>query len=276
METKTVTASPRLQRVFDDLVTNLRQFIRDNQITHADYRNAVAFLLETAKAGELKLLLDVLLEATVDQIESMGRSGTETSVEGPFYLPNSPTIASPAVLPHRTNEPGEVLILSGMVHGLDGNPLGGAVIDIWQADAEGNYSYFNIPVEGASFNLRGRVIADKDGAYEIQTWMPSAYQIPKDGPTGAILKATGRHPWRPAHIHFRIEHPGYETLTTQLFVAGDPWIDSDVVGAVKQSLVINFEKHTDPEELQAHGLTKPFRTARFDFVLPGAIAPTAT
>ncbi|HZP44050.1 MAG TPA: dioxygenase [Candidatus Binataceae bacterium] len=275
MEVKTVKPSARLQKLFDNLLAQLRQFIRDNQINHDEYRSAVAFLLETAASGELTLLSDVLLEATVDQVDSMGRVGTATSVEGPFYLPDSPMLTSPAVLPHRANEPGEKLFLSGTVKAPDGTPLAGAIIDIWQADAEGNYSHFNVPAADAPFNLRARVSADRSGAYEIQTWLPAAYQIPKDGPTGAILKATGRHPWRPAHVHFRISHPGFSTLTTQLFVAGDPWIDSDVVGAVKQPLIVNFERHTDPAEIKARGLDQPFRTARYDFILPTAEARKA-
>lgn len=275
MQVTTVTPSARLQKVFDNLLTDLRQFIRDNKITHNEYRSAVAFLLETARADELTLLVDVLLEATVDQIDSMGRGGTASSVEGPFYLPDSPLMTSPAVLPHRANEPGEVLFLSGTVRAEDGGLLPGAIVDVWQADAEGNYSHFNIPEADAPFNLRGRVSADKNGAYAIQTWMPAPYPIPKDGPTGAILKANGRHPWRPSHVHFRISHPGFESLTTQLFVAGDPWIDSDVVGAVKQPLVVNFERHDDPVEVKARGLEKPFRTAQYDFVLPSAIRKAA-
>jgi catechol 1,2-dioxygenase len=270
-----ITPSPRLEQVFDKLLVNLRQFIRDNHITHEEYRHAVAFMVATAEKGEIPLLMDVLLEATVDHVDSVGRDGSASSVEGPFYLPDAPVMKSPAVLPHRKDEPGEVLFLSGTVRATDGAPLAGAVVDIWQADAQGAYSHFNIPEAKAPFNLRARVSADKDGGFEIQTWLPAPYQIPHDGPTGAVLEATGRHPWRPAHVHFRLSHPGYEALTTQLFVADDPWIDSDVVGAVKQPLVISFARHDDPAELKARGLKHPFRTARYDFVLASAMAKAA-
>ncbi len=275
MSAKTMTPSPRLKQVFDKLLVNLRQFIRDNQINHEEYRHAVAFVLETAEKGEIPLLMDVLLEATVDQVDSHGRDGSASSVEGPFYLPDAPAMKSPAVVPHRANEPGEVLFVSGTVRSTDGAPLAGAIVDIWQADAEGAYSHFNIPAADAPFNLRARVSADKDGGFEIQTWVPAPYQIPKHGPTGAVLEATGRHPWRPAHLHFLLSHPGFQSLTTQLFVADDPWIDSDVVGAVKAPLVIDFVRHDDPAELKARGLKHPFRTARYDFVLPSAIAKAA-
>jgi catechol 1,2-dioxygenase len=275
MGADTVASSPRLKQVFDKLLVNLRQFIRDNQISHEEYRHAVAFVLETAEKGEIPLLMDVLLEATVDQVDSAGREGSASSVEGPFYLPEAPAMKSPAVLPHRAQEPGEVLFVYGTIRSTDGTPLAGAILDIWQADATGAYSHFNLPAADAPFNLRARVSADKDGAFEIQTWVPAPYQIPKEGPTGAVLKATGRHPWRPAHIHFRLSHPGFQTLTTQLFVANDPWIDSDVVGAVKAPLVIDFVHHDDPAEIQARGLKQPFRIAHYDFVLPSAIAKAA-
>jgi catechol 1,2-dioxygenase len=275
MGTQQITPSPRLKKVFDQLVVTLRGFIREHRIHHDEYRQAVAFLLDTAQKGEIPLLMDVLLEATVDQVDSVGRSGTASSVEGPFYVADAPEMKSPAVLPHRPNEPGEVLFLSGSVRSADGAPLAGAIVDVWQADAEGKYSHFNIPEGEAPFNLRARVRADEKGGFEIQTWLPAPYQIPHDGPTGAVLSATGRHPWRPAHVHFRLSHPGFATLTTQLFVSGDPWIDSDVVGAVKPPLVIRFDRHEDAAELSERGLKQPFRTARYDFVLESAAAKAA-
>ncbi|HVN91869.1 MAG TPA: dioxygenase [Candidatus Binataceae bacterium] len=270
-----IKSSPRLKEVFDSLLVTLRQFIRDHKINHDEYRQAVAFMLHSAEKGEIPLLMDVLLEATVDQVDSEGRDGTASSVEGPFYVANAPAMNTPAVVPHRPNEPGDIVFVSGTVRSSSGAPLAGALIDIWQSDAHGAYSHFNIPESEAPFNLRARVSADKDGGFEIQTWVPSSYEIPKFGPTGDVLKATGRHPWRPAHIHFRLSHPGHETLTTQLFVAGDPYIDSDVVGAVKAPLVIKFERHEKPAELRERGLDRPFYTARYDFVLASAMAKAA-
>jgi len=275
VSTSSITPSPRLKAVFDSLLVTLRQFIRDHRISHDEYRHAVAFMLETAEKGEIPLLMDVLLEATVDQVESEGHRGTASSVEGPFYVANAPAMKTPAVLPHRANEPGDVVFVSGTVRAADGAQLAGAIVDVWQADAQGAYSHFNIPEAEAKFNLRARISADKDGGFEFQTWVPSSYEIPKHGPTGDILKATGRHPWRPAHIHFRLSQPGFQTLTTQLFVAGDPYIDSDVVGAVKAPLVINFARHENPAELRERGQQRPFYTARYDFVLASALAKAA-
>jgi catechol 1,2-dioxygenase len=265
----------RLAEVVDDLLVILRSFIRKHHISHDEYRQAVGFMLETSAKGEIPLLCDVFLEATVDQVDAVGRAGTETSVEGPFYASNAPLMKSPCVLPHRNGEPGDVLILSGVVRSVDGEPLGAAMLDMWQSDAQGAYSHFNIPEEQAPWNLRARVLADESGKFEVQTWVPSPYQVPKDGPTGALLRGTGRHAWRPAHLHFRVTHDVGETLTTQLFFSGDPWIDSDVVGAVKQSLIVTPVKHEDQKDYQKRGLDKPYYTVSYDFALPRLIRKAA-
>ncbi|HKV56177.1 MAG TPA: dioxygenase [Candidatus Binataceae bacterium] len=271
----TPNGDPRLTEVINDLLTTVRTFIRKNHVTHDEYRRAIAFMLETAEKGEIPLLFDVLLESTVDQVDSIGRRGTETSVEGPFYSPGAPILKSPCVLPHRANEPGDILFLSGTVRSVEGEPLAGAVLDLWQSDAQGAYSHFNIAEAQAPWNLRGRVIAGPKGEFEVQTWVPSPYQVPKDGPTGALLAGTGRHPWRPAHLHARITHEGCESLTTQIFFTGDPWIDSDVVGAVKQSLIVTLEKHADAADLRKRGVDKPYCTINYDFALPRAMRKAA-
>jgi len=266
---------PRLTEVVEDLLATLRGFIRKHQISHEEYRRALAFMIETAEKGEIPLLFDVFLEATVDQVDAAGRDGTETSVEGPFYAPNAPLMKSPCVLPHRASEPGDVLLLSGVVRSTDSEALGGAMLDMWQSDAQGAYSHFNIPEDRAPWNLRARVIADENGRFEVQTWVPSPYQVPKDGPTGALLRGIGRHAWRPAHLHLRITHDSCETLTTQLFFTGDPWIDSDVVGAVKQSLIVTLNKHQDPADLLKRGFDKPYYTISYDFALPRLVRKAA-
>jgi catechol 1,2-dioxygenase len=269
------TKNPRLNQLFDDLVGALRDFVRKNHVTHDEYRAAVAFLTEVGSTGETPLIMDVFLEVTVDQVDSAGRGGTDTCIEGPFYVADAPVMTSPCVLPHRNDEPGDVLILSGAVRAIDGASLPGAVVDIWQADAKGAYSHFNIPQAEAPYNLRARVTTDQEGRFEIRTWVPASYEIPKGGPTGKLLAAMGRHAWRPAHIHLRLTHENCQTLTTQIFVAGDPWIDSDVVGAVKAPLVAKLEKHEEPAELRKQGLTRPYYALAYDFVLPRVMAKAA-
>ena len=274
---KTSAAPSRLNEVFDDLLSTLRAIIRKHHITHDEYRRAVALMAEAGKSeGEVSLLMDVFLEATVDQVDWAGRDGTESTVEGPFYVPDAPAMKTPCVLPHRANEPGDVLIFSGTVRGTDGSVLGGAIVDIWHADAEGAYSHFNIPKAQAPYNLRARVTADDRGRFEIQTWVTAPYQIPKAGPTGALLAALGRHAWRPAHIHVRLSHEGFETLTTQIFLKNSPWLDSDVVGAVKPSLIAGLEKHEDPADLRKSRLERPYFTLAYDFVLPRTLVKAAS
>jgi protocatechuate 3,4-dioxygenase beta subunit len=168
-----------------------------------------------------------------------------------------------------------VLFCSGTVRSTDGALLGGAILDMWQADAHGAYSHFNIPADQAKYNLRARVIADQNGKFDVQTWVPAPYQIPKDGPTGALLTAMGRHPWRPAHLHVRLTHESCESLTTQIFFENDPWIDSDVVGAVKQSLIVRLKRHDDPADLRKRNLDRAFCTLSYDFVLPRSMAKAA-
>lgn len=266
---------PRLNVLFDELNTTLKDFIRDHHVTYDEYRRALAYLTEVAEKGETPLLFDVFLESTVDVVNNSGRGGTETTVEGPYYVAEAPEFKSPCVVPHRANEPGDVLIFSGTVRSTEGKDLPGAIVDFWQADAEGRYSHFNIPKDEAPFNLRARVKADDHGHFEIQTWVPASYEIPKAGPTGALIKALGSHPWRPAHLHVLVQHPGSEDLITQVFLQGDPWIDSDVVGAVKDSLIAGMEKHDDPAEISKRGLKKPFYTLEFDFVLPRGMKKAA-
>jgi catechol 1,2-dioxygenase len=266
---------PRLNQLFDDLNATLKDFIRKHQVTYEEFHCALAFLSEVGEKGETPLLFDVFLESTVDVVNNSGRGGTETAVEGPFYLPDMPEMKSPCTLPHRPNEPGDVLIFLGTVRSTEGNPLPGAIVDYWQADAEGAYSHFNIPKEKAPFNLRARVKADDLGRFEIQTWVPSSYEIPKGGPTGALVKALGRHAWRPAHLHALVQYPGCADLITQVFLQGDKWIDSDVVGAVKESLIAGMQRHEDKAEIAKRGLKHPFYTLEFDFVLPGGVKKAA-
>jgi len=268
--------SPRLIKVFDNLLDTLRNFIRENHVTHEEYRHAVAFLGEVGQKGEASLLCDVFVEVSVDEIDNDGRAGTITTIEGPFYVPNVPALKSPCVLPQRPNEPGPVLFFSGTVRSENGIPLPGATLDLWQSDTNGRYSHFDIPEVEAPYNLRARVTTDQSGKFEVQTRVPGPYEIPKHGPTGVLLAALGRHAWRPAHLHMKVESHGYRTLTTQLFFKNDPWIDSDVVqGAVKQSLIVDPIKQEDPNELLRNGMRDPYYTLAYDFVLEPRIAEAA-
>ena len=230
------TTNTRLQAIFTDVLDSLLDVIRRHRVTWEEYRTATEWLTEAGNQGyEIPLMLDVFLSPTVDDVNFAARGGTESNVEGPFYVPDALMLEAPYVLPRRDNEPGDRLTFSGTVRSTDGSPLAGAVLDVWQATSEGEYSNFHPGVpEG---NLRGRLRTDPAGRFEFETVVPAPYEIPNTGATGSLLAALGRHCFRPGHIHFKVSHPSAQALTTQVYFEGDPWIDSDVVGAVKDSLV---------------------------------------
>jgi catechol 1,2-dioxygenase len=205
---------------------------------------------------------------------------TEASIEGPFYRPGAPLLeAVPSrpggtpsfTLVRRQAERGAVLVFSGDVRSTGGEPVAGAILDIWQASAEGRYS----PGQATGgdfgglfderqppFNLRGRLAAGPDGGFEVRTVVPGAYR----DPPGSLDMAS----MRPAHLHVRLTHPGFTTLTTQLFFAQDPHLHSDPAEAVRPGLVMDLERRADPADLAARGLVRPYFACRFGFVLaPG-------
>ncbi len=260
-----VQTDARLETVFYELVKDLRAFIERHDVSYAEYHQAIAFLVEAGATGELPLLLDVFLETKVDEVNNGRRPGTASCLEGPFYVPGAPLVPAPHAMPQRENEPGETLLFSGVVRSTDGKPLGGSVLDIWQADSNGAYSQFNY--HEPRFNLRGRVETDGEGRFHIRTVVPLGYSIPTAGPTGKLLTALGRHAFRPAHLHVKVTHEGFSPLTTQIYLAGDQWIDSDVVGAVKPSLVTPLSRHDSPADIGGHALKGPYFRLDYDFGL---------
>lgn len=232
-----LTTNTRLAAIVDDVVDALREVIRTHGVTFDEYRVATEWLTTAGQQGfQIPLLLDLFLSTTVDEVDTSTSGGTESNVEGPFYLPDMPMLEAPYVLPRRKDEPGEVLVFSGSVTSTDGSPLPGAVVDVWQDNGAGEYSHFHPGVP--EHNLRGRLVTDADGRFELETILPVAYEIPTDGAVGRLLDALGRSAFRPAHVHFKVSHEDASPLTTQIYFAGDPWLDQDVVvGAVKPELV---------------------------------------
>ncbi len=247
----------RVPMILADVLGSLLDVIRRHRVTWEEYRAATEWLTEAGNQGyEIPLLLDVFLSPTVDDVNFAAEGGTESNVEGPFYVPDCQMLEHPYVLPHRENEPGERLIFSGTVISTDGSPLAGALLDVWQATAAGEYSNFHPNVPDG--NLRGRLTTDAAGRFEFETIVPAPYEIPNTGATGKLLGALGRHCFRPGHIHFKVSHPAARRLTTQVYFDGDPWIDSDVVGAVKDSLITRL--------VRDRGATT---RCSYDFVLAG-------
>ncbi len=242
------TPDPRLKQVVTSLVTHLHAFAREVRLTEAEWEQGIAYLTATGalcddKRQEFILLSDVLglSMLTVAMNNDKPAGCTEATVFGPFHVENAPDyplgadVANGAIGP-----PMEV---RGTVRGLAGEAVPGATIDLWQADAEGFYDVQRPDLRVSQG--RGVIRSDALGRYHFHTVVPAPYPIPTDGPVGRLLNATKRHAWRPAHLHFRITAPGYESLTTHVFRDDGPWLDSDAVFGVRQSLVEAWTERPD-------------------------------
>lgn len=263
----------RVKTVVEDLERLLLDFMRKHRITHREYRCATQILIDTVKAGEESLLYDVFLEAETADIGNVGRKGSPEAIEGPFYLPGAPRLKPPFILPQRPAEGGDVLFFQGRVSGPDGEPLAGVEIDLWQADADGLYS--NIHPGVPDWNLRGRCFTDAEGSFDVRTILPPPYEIPKAGPTGRVLKALGRHLFRPAHLHLKLRHGGFDELTSQLYFQGGKYLDSDVARAVRDAFVVPLTRRSSAADLAGRATQKPYYEARHDFVLAPRQTPRA-
>ncbi|MFI6370390.1 intradiol ring-cleavage dioxygenase [Streptomyces sp. NPDC050546] len=268
------TADPRLRELLTGLVRHLHDFARETRLTQEEWDRAIAFLTATGQActdtrQEFILLSDVLgLSMLVETVNGDRAPGaTEPTVLGPFHMTESPVRALGDDIDLVGG--GEPCVVSGRVLARDGTPLPGAVVDVWQADDKGFYDVQQPGVQPAG-NGRGLFTADAEGRFWFRTCVPAAYPIPTDGPVGGVLRATGRHPYRPAHIHFIATAEGHTPVTTHIFVAGGEYLESDAVFAVKQSLVKDFTETDDPSLATRFGVPNPFRLARFDLVLERA------
>ena len=217
---------------------------------------AIQFLTRTGQISvggrqEYILLSDMLgVSMLVDAINHrLPKGATETTVLGPFYVGNQPVQKQGIDIAQ--GAPGEPLYVDARFLSLDGKPLKGAVVDVWHSDNDGFYDVQRSDLEGPQ--MRARFLADDDGRVRFWTIMPTAYPIPYDGPVGAMLKATARHPWRPAHLHFMAASPGYTTLVTHVFVDGDKYLDSDAVFGVKESLIDAFPNGRRPKHRRTGG-----------------------
>jgi catechol 1,2-dioxygenase len=255
----------RARIILEDLEQTLLQFVRKHKVTHDEYRCATDTLIASVKAGEESLLFDIFLEAAATDTGNIDNRGSLEAIEGPFYLPNAPRLEAPYVLPQRSDEAGTVLLFSGRVTSSHGAPLAGVELDIWQADAEGLYS--NIHPNIPEWNLRGRFHSGDGGTFEVRTIVPPPYEIAKDGPTGIVLKALGRHLFRPAHLHIKVSHPEYHSLTSQVYFDAGDYLNSDVANAVRDGLVAKLVQREGPNDLAARGLKKPYCEVRYDFIL---------
>lgn len=250
-------STERVNALVRGLLRGIHEVIYDQQVTYPEFQAAKQWLIDVGEGGEWPLLLDVFVEHAVEDVASRAQQGSKGSILGPYYLPDQQRLPARTSLPMRDDEKGTPLTFAGQVRNTRGEPVGGAELDMWQADDDGYYSGFAPHLPDG--NLRGVVVADEQGRFAIDTIEPAPYRIPTDGPTGRLIEAAGRHPWRPAHLHLIVRAAGYRPITTQLYFAGGDWLDSDVAEATKPELVLN-PQHRDDGSL----------VAEYDFVLEAA------
>ncbi|PWJ54141.1 catechol 1,2-dioxygenase [Quadrisphaera granulorum] len=250
-------STERVHTVARAVLKAVHAVIEEHEVSYPEFQAAKKWLMDVGEFGEWPLFLDVFVEHAVEEVASKAQHGTKGTILGPYYLPGQAQLASPATLPSRAEEVGTPLLFTGRVTDLDGNPLAGATLDIWHADSDGLYSGFAPGIPDG--NLRGVVSTDADGRFEIHTIEPAPYQIPTDGPTGALIRAAGWSAWRPAHLHLLVGAPGHRTVTTQLYFAGGEHLENDVAEATKPELVLNPVQTPSGE-----------RVAEYDFVLERA------
>jgi len=242
------TPDPRLKEIMTSLVQHLHAFAREVRLTEEEWFQGIQFLTDTGhitddKRQEFILLSDTLglSMLTVAMNNDKPAGCTESTVFGPFFVDNAPEFKNGDDVAN--GAAGLPCQVRGTVKGLDGKPVPNARMNVWQADAEGNYDVQYADLAHAQ--ARGVLHADEQGRFHFKTILAEAYPIPSDGPVGRMLKATANHPWRPAHLHFMIEAPGYQRLITHVFRNHDQYLDSDVVFGVRQSLVADWEQQPD-------------------------------
>jgi hydroxyquinol 1,2-dioxygenase len=260
----------RLREVMTSLVRHLHGFARDVALTEAEWMQAIRFLTQAGhitddKRQEFILLSDVLgLSMLVTAQNHRKPAGcTESTVFGPFHVEGAAEYGPDADLSN--GAPGAPCFVRGHVRALDGTPIANARMEVWQADEDGLYDVQIADLD--THRARGTLHSDAAGAYRFRSIVAHPYPIPHDGPVGQLLERLGRHPWRPAHLHFRIAAPGYQTLVTHVFRAGDPYLDSDAVFGVRSTLIADWQRHEPGPAPDGTPLAQPFFTLAFDFVL---------
>ena len=279
------TDDPRFAQIMESLVRHLHAFVREVELQPAEWMQGIEFLTDVGKACDDKRQEFILLSDTLgasmmvvmlDQIRAARASEravadaapfaatptTEATVQGPYYWAGAPEMPCGADIAQGTS--GEPTFYIGRVSDTRGQPIAGAVLDIWSGDGDGVY---DMQVEGAGMAARARIRTDAEGRYWFWSIKPSFYPVPVDGPVGRMLGRMGRHPNRPGHIHMMVSAPDHVPVTTHLFVAGSPYIDSDAVFGVRPSLIVDFEPHPAGAAPDGRVLDAPYWSAHYDFHL---------
>lgn len=238
-------AVPRIAEALHDLA-------RELDLTNEELVAGLAFLADVGRHDEFILLSDVLgLSRIVDDQTHGHALGTASNVLGPFYRPDAPWIDNPGSIVRGDLGVPTIVVAGRVTDAASKRAVPGAIVDVWQADGAGAYSNEDAALD--RWNLRGRQRTDADGRYEIETVRPLHYTVKHDGPVGRLLEAVGRHPWRPAHIHFLVQAAGLDTLVTQVYLAGGPYLDDDTINGVKAELVADVVNGSIGFDIQLTG-----------------------
>ena len=263
-------ADPRFREIMISLIKHMHGFVKEVDLSQEEWVAAIEFLFQTGqkttrKRNEFILLSDTLgITSLIDLLSGQTTVGaTESSVLGPFYVEGAPMIDNGGDLIGRN--PGDPGIVRGRVLAPGGTAIPGALLDIWQNASNGLYSVEDS--EQDDNNLRCRMLAEEDGAYSVTTIRPMPYTVPDDGPAGVMLHAMGRHPWRPAHIHFKVSADGYQDLVTELYPDDDRYIDEDAVFGVRDSLAVTLARNNSDGDAKSFGLNAPFFDLTYNFIL---------
>lgn len=260
----------RLREIMTSLVQHLHAFAREVNLTEVEWFEGIKFLTETGhmcsdKRQEFILLSDTLGLSTLVMAQQNHKPAgcTEATVFGPFHVEGSTEYPLGADIANGAR--GEPCFVSGTVGGIDGKPIPHARLEVWQADEDG---FYDVQYAGLDqHQARGTLHTDAQGKYHFRSILANSYPIPHDGPVGKMLEALGRHPWRPAHLHFRIQAEGYETLITHVFRRGDEYLDSDAVFGVRSTLIADWARHEAGTAPDGTACASPFYTLNFDFIL---------
>src|ERR1041384_5662542 len=261
--------NPRLREVMQSALKHLHAFVSEVRPTGEEWFKAIQYLTAIGqkcddRRQEFILLSDTLgVSMLVDDINNRRVTGaTPSTVEGPFHIADAPQFDNGADMAGKA--PGIPCFVHGTVRGLDGRPIAGALLDLWQTDGEGLYEEQRRTVEPW---MRGIYHSQPDGSYSVRTVAPISYTIPMDGPVGAFFDRTDMSHMRPAHIHFAVSAPGHHYLVTHLFQKGDAYINNDVVYGVKEPLVVEFVKKPPGKAPNGETIDTPFYEVKYDFVM---------
>jgi catechol 1,2-dioxygenase len=255
------TQDDRLRSLMESLVRHLHAFAQEVRLTEDEFERAIGFVVALGQAtgekkNEVVLVADILgLSTLVALLNNQVPQGeSPAALLGPFWRADAP-LCAPGDTIARAGTPGTPLEVAGIVRDTAGKAVPGATVDVWQASPVGLYE--NQDEKQPDMNLRGRFATDAQGGYSLRTVVPAGYPIPTDGPCGELLRAQGRHPNRPAHLHFMVSKPGHKVLVTQVFADDDGNLESDPVFGVTRKLVGRFERGGDSATLRHDFVLQP-------------------